>query len=131
MSRYLHISGVRRKAGALVPLELAICAAAADLRRQGTAEFHGYLIAKELKHAADARLLTAYGTLYRALGRLEQMGLLEGRWEDPQIPADENRPRRKLYSLTSNGEAAIADAAKTATPPARTRGRARKGWAPA
>ena len=34
----------------------------------------------------DLRRLTAYGTLYRALGRLEEMGLLRSRWEDPEIP---------------------------------------------
>jgi PadR family transcriptional regulator PadR len=70
------ISGVRRKSGTLVPLELAICEAASVLRQRGTDAFHGYLIAKEVKHGGDARLLTAYGTLYRALGRLERMGLL-------------------------------------------------------
>jgi len=77
----------------LVPLELAICSAALELRDRGVEQFHGYLIAKELKDASDARLLTAYGTLYRALGRLEHMGLMTSTWEDPQIPADENRPR--------------------------------------
>jgi PadR family transcriptional regulator, regulatory protein PadR len=115
---------MRRKAGTLVPLELAICVAAADLRRHGAEEFHGYLIAKEIKEHADTRLLTAYGTLYRALGRLEQMGLLASRWEDPSIPADENRPRRRLYTLTSAGEEAVADAARAV---AETR--AKKGWA--
>ena len=44
---------MRRKAGALVPLELAICTAAVELRGQGTEEFHGYLIAKEIKEHAD------------------------------------------------------------------------------
>src|SRR6478752_2557392 len=101
MSRYLHIIlPMRRKAGALVPLELAICAAAVDLLRQGVSEFHGYLIAKEIKEHADNRLLTAYGTLYRALGRLESMGLLTSRWADAMIAAGENRPRRRLYALT-------------------------------
>jgi PadR family transcriptional regulator PadR len=101
---------VRRKPGTLVPLELAICDAAATLRRRGAAEFHGYEIAKALGNAADARLLTAYGTLYRALGRLEKMGVLCSRWEDPQIPARENRPGRRLYTLTALGETALDDA---------------------
>ena len=103
---------MRRKAGALVPLELAICTAAADLRQQGSQEFHGYLIAKEIKDASDVRLLTAYGTLYRALGRLEQMGLMTSAWEDPQIPADENRPRRRLYVITPEGRTAVANATR-------------------
>ena len=117
---------MRRKPGALVPLELAICVAAADLRRTGVDEFHGYLIAKEIKEHAESRLLTAYGTLYRALGRLEQMGLLASRWEDAHVAADGNRPRRRLYSLTAAGEEAVAEAARAV---AEKRGR--KGWASA
>src|SRR4051812_38831107 len=105
---------MRRKAGSLVPLELAICTAAADLRRQSVVEFHGYLIAKEIKEHADNRLLTAYGTLYRALARLEAMGLVASRWEDAMAAADENRPRRRLYSLTAAGEEAVAEAARAA-----------------
>jgi DNA-binding PadR family transcriptional regulator len=101
---------VRRKAGSLVPLEVAICSAAVALCNRGVEQFHGYLLAKELKEASDAKLLTAYGTLYRALGRLEQMGLVTSAWEHPQIPADENRPRRRLYSITPDGRNAAAQA---------------------
>jgi len=111
---------VRRKAGALVPLELAICTAALAMRDRGIELFHGYLIAKELKEASDARLLTAYGTLYRALGRLEQMGLVTSTWEDPQIPADESRPRRRLYAITHDGRLAVTDAARAAAAPLAT-----------
>lgn len=101
---------MRRRPGALVPLELAICEAAAGLRGDGHDEFHGYEIAKTIGDATSGRLLTAYGTLYRALGRLERMGLLQSRWEDPAIPARENRPGRRLYTLTALGEAALAEA---------------------
>jgi PadR family transcriptional regulator, regulatory protein PadR len=105
---------MRRKPGGLVPLEIAICSCAADLLVRGTREFHGYEIAKRLSDVADQRLLTAYGTLYRALGRLESMGLLESRWEDPEVPARENRPGRRLYTLTGAGETALEHARKTA-----------------
>jgi DNA-binding PadR family transcriptional regulator len=105
---------VRRKPGQLVPLETAICVCAAKLRRSGTTEFHGYEIAKRLGDGNNRRLLTAYGTLYRALGRLEAMGLLKSRWEDPQIPARENRPGRRLYVLTAAGETAAQAARQTA-----------------
>jgi len=91
-------------------LELAICSAALDLRDRGVEQFHGYLIAKELKDTSNTKLLTAYGTLYRALGRLEQMGLMTSAWEDPQIPADANRPRRRLYAITADGQTAVANA---------------------
>lgn len=101
---------MRRRPGNLVPLELAICEAADSLAQRGIAEFHGYAVAKVVKNAADARLLTAYGTLYRALGRLAKMGLLASRWEDPAIAARENRPGRRLYHLTAAGERALARA---------------------
>jgi DNA-binding PadR family transcriptional regulator len=105
---------MRRKPGQLLPLETAICVCAANLRRGGAREFHGYDIAKRLGDANDSRLLTAYGTLYRALGRLEAMGLLQSRWEDAHIPARENRPGRRLYVLTAEGEAAAEQARQAA-----------------
>src|SRR5580765_7944979 len=115
-------SAVRRKPGQLLPLETAICVCAANLRRNGTFEFHGYEIAKRLGDESDSRLLTAYGTLYRALGRLEAMGLLQSQWEDPHIPARENRPGRRMYALTAAGEAAAQDARRAAAenPPQRS-----------
>ena len=113
-----HISAyslaVRRKPGGLVPLETAICLSAADRQRRGIDEFHGYEIARHLAAVADRRLLTAYGTLYRALGRLEHMGLLRSRREDPDIAARENRPGRRFYTLTTEGEAAAREARKAA-----------------
>jgi PadR family transcriptional regulator PadR len=110
---------VRRKPGGLVPLEAAICIATAKLQRDGTAEFHGYQIAKQLGDASERRLLTAYGTLYRALRRLENMGLLTSRWEDPDIPARENRPGRRLYTLTAAGVAGAVAAQRASAQAAR------------
>ncbi len=115
---------MRRKTGALLPLELDICEAAAAIRARGDNQFHGYQIARTIGDAAGRRLLTAYGTLYRALGRLEKMGLLTSRWEDPAIPARENRPGRRLYTLTPLGDAAIA-AARRAKREERARARRR------
>lgn len=115
MRRYLRIMPpMRRRPGSLVPLEVAICRAALDLKRQSRAEFHGYEIARHLGDAADQKLLTAYGTLYRALGRLEEMGLLKSRSEDPRIAARENRPRRRFYTLTASGELAVRAAMEEA-----------------
>jgi PadR family transcriptional regulator PadR len=68
-------------------------------------------------------LLTAYGTLYRALSRLERMGFLESRWEDPDIPARENRPGRRLYTLTAAGEAAVEEARRVLAASRRKRSR--------
>jgi len=116
---------MRRKPGGLVPLQLAIWAAAASRFRAGQNEFHGYELAKHLGAAADRRLLTAYGTLYRALGRLESMGLLESRWEDPQIAARANRPGRRVYALTAAGQAAALEARRASASMMRTRARRR------
>ena len=101
---------MRRKVGALVPLEVSILDAALELRQRGQMEAHGFLLAKELRDGAHARRLTAYGTLYKALDRLERAGYLASRWEDPQIAADDGRPRRRFYRVTLTGEAALAEA---------------------
>jgi PadR family transcriptional regulator PadR len=101
---------MRRKEGALVPLEVSILEAALELRRRGIMEAHGFLLAKELRSGTQARRLTAYGTLYKALDRLERAGHLGSRWEDPQLAADEGRPRRRFYRVTLTGENALAEA---------------------
>jgi DNA-binding PadR family transcriptional regulator len=119
---------MRRKRGALVPLEIAILEVARDLDQSGVGEFHGYQLAKHLAHVSDRRLLTAYGTLYRALGRLERMGLLRSRSEDPQVAARENRPGRRLYALTGEG---VAAAHREHAAPARGQRPGRRRVAPA
>ena len=101
------IRGMRRKSGALLPIELSILEAAVELGRRGAGEFHGFMIAAEVSEREGARLLTAYGTLYKALGRMEKAGLVESRWEDPLTAAFEGRPRRRLYHVTAVGEAAV------------------------
>ena len=111
-----------------MPLEQDICAAAALLRSRGIEEVHGYELAKQLADHEGHRLLTGYGTLYRALARLEEMGLLRSRREAPEIAARENRPGRRFYSLTPEG--AIAAKATSSVPSAALR-RKRAGEAPA
>ncbi len=101
---------MRRKAGALLPIELSILETAIELRVRGAKVFHGFMIAREIKERRDARLLTAHGTLYKALDRLQRSGFLESEWEDPAIAAQQSRPRRRLYWVTAAGEAALAKA---------------------
>jgi PadR family transcriptional regulator len=120
---------MRRKPGALVPLEVDICRCAAELHRGGAVEFHGYELAKTLAAHSDRTMLAAYGTLYRALGRLQDMGLLQSRWEDPRISTGEGRPGRRLYSLTGAGLAAAREARNAAA--AKVARKVRRGWAPA
>jgi PadR family transcriptional regulator, regulatory protein PadR len=54
------------------------------------------------------------GTVYPALDRLMKAGWIEDSWEDPE-PA--GRPRRRFYTVTSAGRAAVSDvhARRTAT----------------
>lgn len=49
------------------------------------------------------------GTIYPALERLMKAGWIEDQWEDP-APAD--RPRRRLYTITSAGRAKCAEEAR-------------------
>ena len=91
-----------------MPIEASILEAGVALRSSGTECFHGFMIAKEIKDRDGARLLTAHGTLYKALSRMEKAGLLESYWEDPLIAAEQGRPRRRSYQVTLAGELALA-----------------------
>ncbi|HZU28281.1 MAG TPA: PadR family transcriptional regulator [Bryobacteraceae bacterium] len=52
------------------------------------------------------------GTVYPALRRLEQGGLVQSTWEKEREAFAEQRPARKYYRLTRAGEAALAKAVK-------------------
>ena len=91
----------RRRPGTLVPLETEILEAALSLSRSGQATFHGFGLAQTMREHRGSRSLTAHGTLYKALARLEELGLLASRWEDPALA--DGRPRRRLYELTGEG----------------------------
>jgi PadR family transcriptional regulator PadR len=109
----------RRKPGTLVPLETEILEVALSMLRSGQASFHGFGLAQAMREQSGSRSLTGHGTLYKALSRLEEFGLLTSRWED--AAAAEGRPRRRLYELTRQGarvaEQALADNADQATGP--------------
>jgi len=99
--------GMRRKPGAIIGFERSILEAGARLEAEA-GEFHGYSLAKEMRDAEQARRLVSHGTLYKALDRLENAGLITSRWEDAERAFGEGRPRRRLYRLTANGLAALA-----------------------
>ncbi|GAA0959964.1 PadR family transcriptional regulator [Actinocorallia libanotica] len=98
----------RRRPGTLLPLETEILEAALSILRSGEDAFHGFGLAQAMREQNDSRSLTAHGTLYKALGRLEDFGLLTSRWEDAE--AAEGRPRRRLYELTAPGVRAAEQA---------------------
>lgn len=78
--------------------------------RAGEATFYGFALAQRMRERHGSRSLTSHGTLYKALGRLEEFGLLTSRWEDAATV--EGRPRRWLYELTGAG--VLAAQAETA-----------------
>ena len=98
----------RRKPGTLLPLETEILEVALSMLRSGQATFHGFGLAQTMREQTGSRSLTGHGTLYKALSRLEEFGLLTSRWED--AAAAEGRPRRRLYELTGQGAQAAEHA---------------------
>ena len=64
---------------------------------------HGYGIAARLEQASAGALQLNMGTLYPALMRLEQRGLLRGAWGT----TDSNRKAR-FYALTAAGRRQLA-----------------------
>ena len=59
---------------------------------------HGYAIAARLEQISAGALQLNMGTLYPALMRLEQRGLLKGTWA-----TTENNRRARFYALTAAG----------------------------
>lgn len=52
------------------------------------------------------------GTVYPALRRMEETGLVLSKWEKEGIAQREQRPARKYYEVTRDGEDVLADAVK-------------------
>lgn len=86
----------------LTPLSFQILVAMADAPR------HGYGIIKEIESATGQPLKSSTGTLYLAIERLEQEGLIE---EESSTDS-----RRRYYRLSSLGRnVAVAEARRLAT----------------
>lgn len=65
---------------------------------------HGYAIAQELRARSDGAFDLPEGTIYPALHRLEQSGLLASRWEVV------GGRRRRVYALSQTGRHASREA---------------------
>ncbi|MEZ5319281.1 MAG: PadR family transcriptional regulator [Vicinamibacterales bacterium] len=65
---------------------------------------HGYAIARHIEQATGDALRVEEGSLYPALHRLEDRGLVGARWST----TDGGR-RVRVYSLTKAGRARLAD----------------------
>ena len=59
---------------------------------------YGYELMERLEQFGFEQI--SAGTLYRTLRRMEQEGLCKSAWERP-----EDRPARRMYSITESGEA--------------------------
>ena len=67
---------------------------------------HGYAIIQEIERQTRASVRLGTGTLYSALKRLREDGLIEEA-EDPEGARTGNRPRR-TYKLTRRGRSELA-----------------------
>ncbi len=103
---------VYRKPNTLIALELAVLDALAGRGAEGG---HGFAIAQEL--ADGSQRLASHGTLYKALGRLNDRGLVSATWEDPELAEAAGRPRRKIYRITAAGTTALREARTTQARP--------------
>ncbi len=63
---------------------------------------HGYAVIAALRQRSEGAFDLPEGTVYPALHRLEDAGLLSSSW------ADADGRRRRVYALTSAGAAALA-----------------------
>jgi transcriptional regulator len=59
---------------------------------------HGFAVARWIENATEDSLDIEEGTLYPALHRMEERGLIEAEWG-----LSENNRRAKYYSLTERG----------------------------
>ena len=65
---------------------------------------HGYAIIEAIKRKSGQAFDLPEGTIYPALHRLEQAGLLAGRW----VTADSGR-RRRVYAITKRGKRELGE----------------------
>ena len=65
---------------------------------------HGYAVIEEIKRRSGQAFDLPEGTVYPALHRLEQAGLLSSKW----VTAESGR-RRRVYALTRQGSRALAE----------------------
>src|SRR5258706_822644 len=64
---------------------------------------HGYAVIEQIRRRSGQAFDLPEGTVYPALHRLEEAGLLAGRW----VTAESGR-RRRIYTLTKRGNRALA-----------------------
>ena len=68
------------------------------------APLHGYAIAQRLQQISRSVIQVNQGSLYPALHRLEQQGLIEAEWG-----SSEHNRQAKFYQLTKRGKKQLAE----------------------
>lgn len=81
----------------LTPLTMAILLALVE------GELHGYALMQEVESQTGGALVPGTGSLYAALQRLEDEGLVE---PSPRRPSSGEDSRRRYYRITKAGRAA-------------------------
>ena len=72
------------------------------LKSLGTGPNHGYGIAMRIHQLSDDVLRIEEGSLYPALYRMEEQGLIESEWR-----VTDNNRKAKFYRLTRKGRADV------------------------
>ena len=116
-ARFRRPEPIRVRFGQSWPLETDVLVTLAENGAgPGSEGIHGFALARLVNPDREGqvvrgvtnkggRWLVDTGLIYKALRRLERVGALTSRWEDPDVALTEGRPRRRYYSLTSNGVA--------------------------
>ncbi len=86
-------------AAALLPGNLDLVV----LKAISLGEVHGYGVLLRIEQISGGAILVRQGVLYPALYRLEQRGLIAGRWD-----TSENNRRARYYKLTALGRRQFA-----------------------
>ena len=82
----------------LTPVVFHILLALADGPR------HGYAIMQEVNHRSDGKVGLGPGTLYGAIQRMEDSGVLQ---KTPPPAGEGPDPRRRYYRMTERGRSAL------------------------
>jgi DNA-binding PadR family transcriptional regulator len=82
----------------LTPLTMALLLALAE------DDLHGYALLQEVERQSDGSLRPGTGTLYAALERLEDEGLIR---RSPDLPAPGEDQRRRYFRITDAGRDAV------------------------
>ncbi len=85
------------------PLSMALLVAL------GGGELHGYALLREVEERSGGRLRPGTGSLYSALQRLMEEGLIV---ESTERPREDDDARRKYYRITARGRDAVIDEAR-------------------